>query len=121
MEGDIVIKMRQDKNVFQRINSFFKKVRALPKFIKDPNVKLWKKAMILGSIIYLISPIDLIPDPILGFGFIDDGVLILYIFSLVSNQLDRYVSKDADQKYSFQKDKIIEDVEYKIDDESDRQ
>lgn len=70
--------------------------------------------MVFAGIAYVLSPIDIISDPILGFGFIDDAVLLMYIVSKISDQLDNYRIKD---EVPFDKKKIVDDVEYKIDDE----
>jgi uncharacterized membrane protein YkvA (DUF1232 family) len=40
--------------------------------LKDSRVPLFPKLVMLASAIYLISPIDLIPDVILGLGQLDD-------------------------------------------------
>ena len=37
--------------------------------------------VIIGALIYFLSPIDIVPDVILGFGQLDDLVLGLYAFS----------------------------------------
>ena len=45
---------------------------------------------IIGSLLYFISPIDLIPDFILGLGFLDDAFIIGYVFNKVAKELDKY-------------------------------
>ncbi|WP_053956861.1 YkvA family protein [Inediibacterium massiliense] len=100
--------------LFKKSIKVFKKTKGIYKFIKDPEVSKWKKIMIFGAIVYVISPIDLIPDPVFGLGWIDDGIVIGYIISRISNELDKYIEKDS---VSFKKGKIIEDVDYRIDDE----
>lgn len=54
----------------------FRKIRegwALYKTLKaQGKVPLSTKAIIIAAIIYVISPLDLIPDPILIIGFVDD-------------------------------------------------
>jgi uncharacterized membrane protein YkvA (DUF1232 family) len=40
-------------------------------------VPLWTKLVPLAIVLYIISPIDVIPDPILGLGQIDDVALLL--------------------------------------------
>ncbi len=43
----------------------------------DNRVPLWTKAILLFPVIYMLSPIDIIPDFILGLGQLDDiGIII---------------------------------------------
>lgn len=41
-----------------------------------PDVPLRSKILLLAGIIYLVSPIDLLPDVIAGIGWIDDLVIV---------------------------------------------
>ena len=45
---------------------------------------------IVASLLYLISPIDFIPDFIPGIGFIDDVFVIGLVISSATNDLDKY-------------------------------
>lgn len=45
--------------------------------------------MIIISFLYLINPIDLIPDFIIG-GFIDDVAVIGFVFKKISEEINRY-------------------------------
>lgn len=90
--------------------SFIKRASTAIKFLFDSNVSFSKKIWIILGLIYLISPIDLLPEPILGFGIIDDIVLIMYILTKLSKDLDEYINKE---------NKIIENVEYEVKDEKD--
>jgi uncharacterized membrane protein YkvA (DUF1232 family) len=46
--------------------------------MKDGRVPLWIKSVVPLSFLYLISPLDFIPDVVLGFGQLDDlGVILL--------------------------------------------
>ncbi len=71
-------------------------------------------------LVYVFSPIDLLPDPILGFGFIDDAFLAIYVISKISNELDKYIEYDKfkDQKSDDDIDiaKSIDNVEYEVKD-----
>ncbi len=48
------------------------------KLLFDKRVPVWMKAVAIAPFIYVISPIDLVPDFILGLGQLDDlGVILL--------------------------------------------
>ena len=51
--------------------------------------KVWHLTVIVAAIIYLLSPIDVIPDFIVG-GFIDDMSVIAWAFSQVGKELSTY-------------------------------
>ncbi|MCG8484031.1 MAG: DUF1232 domain-containing protein, partial [Clostridia bacterium] len=61
--------------------------------LKDKQVSLLKKILVLFGIVYLISPLDLIPFPVLGFSVVDDLVLWAFILFYLKEELDKY-SKD---------------------------
>lgn len=118
----ILIKRKIYKNldVLKGMGKLFKRIGAILKLIKDRKVPIHKKAMVLAGLIYVVSPLDIVPDPVLGFGFIDDAVLMMYIISKISDQLDRYIKEDreAGQAYKnkFDQNKIIDNIEYEIED-----
>lgn len=45
---------------------------------------------IIGSLLYFISPIDMIPDFIFGLGFIDDAFILGYVFKKVTKEIEKY-------------------------------
>ena len=54
--------------------------------MKSPDVSLAEKTMIAGALGYFILPIDLIPDIIIGTGYIDDiGMLTMAITQISSS------------------------------------
>ena len=55
-------------------------VRLVWRLLRDSRVPLFPKLIILAAAIYVISPVDLIPDVILGLGQLDDlGIAMLAI------------------------------------------
>ena len=53
-------------------------VRLATRLVREPRVSLVRKGLLVVGALYVISPIDLIPDFLLGLGEIDDlGVLLL--------------------------------------------
>ena len=51
--------------------------------MKDKSVSLWKKALIIAGIAYVVMPIDLIPIAILPFAWLDD--LLLWILHHITD------------------------------------
>lgn len=46
--------------------------------------------LIIAGIIYLVNPIDLIPDFLLGFGFADDLAILTYVISKLEEEIVSY-------------------------------
>ena len=76
------------RNMAKRgIKSVGEKAGALAEIIKnaklvwrlmmDPRIPVWLKAIPLATLLYLLFPIDVLPDPLLGLGQLDDIAVIL--------------------------------------------
>ena len=53
----------------------------------------WKSvAAIAGALVYVMNPMDVIPDLILGFGFIDDAGVVALCLKMVESDLLRYAA-----------------------------
>lgn len=50
----------------------------------------WNLSIIIGTIIYVISPIDAIPDFIAVGGWIDDVAIVAYAIRKLSEEIERY-------------------------------
>ncbi|WP_138436983.1 YkvA family protein [Marinobacter shengliensis] len=58
----------------------------------------WKSiAAIAGALLYVLNPIDLIPDIIFGIGFLDDAGVVALCLKLVESDLHRYAAWRAQQ------------------------
>ena len=98
--------------------SFFRKIPLAIKYLFDGEIPFRKKLWVLFGLIYLISPIDLIPAPVLGLSIIDDLVLITFIINKMSSDLDKYkVTLERRKKEKDIKENIIENVDYDIKDD----
>lgn len=53
----------------------------------------WKSvAAIAGALLYVLNPLDVIPDLILGIGFVDDAGVVALCLRLVESDLIRYAA-----------------------------
>ena len=68
--------------------------------IESNRVSVKDKAIIIGALGYLISPIDIVPDaiPIAGLG--DDMAVMLYVLDKVWGQVDDEIKSKAQRKLS---------------------
>lgn len=58
---------------------------------RDPRVPWYAKALAIGVIAYLLSPVDLIPDFIPVLGYLDDIILVPLGFALAVKLIPREV------------------------------
>jgi len=57
-----------------------KRLRLVWQLFWDGRVPMWTKLVLPASLLYLISPVDFVPDVLLGLGQLDDlGVILLGI------------------------------------------
>ena len=73
------------------IREIWPKVRSLLEMIRDPSAAWTAKALAIGALIYLISPLDAIPDFIPFAGLVDDAALIVAVVATLARELDRYM------------------------------
>ncbi|WBW49488.1 DUF1232 domain-containing protein [Peptoniphilus equinus] len=46
--------------------------------------------MVVGALVYLLNPMDIVPDFILGLGFLDDLSIFTYLIAKLRNELESY-------------------------------
>jgi len=63
--------------------------------LRDGRTTIWAKLAVILSIIYLLSPIDLIPDFIPFFGYIDDIVIVPLLLNMAIKLLPADVREES--------------------------
>lgn len=53
-------------------------------------VPYWAMGATALALFYVLSPIDVIPDVIVGVGFLDDAVVVSFALRLIEKELERY-------------------------------
>lgn len=66
------------------------KVMQLYRFVKDPSAPWGGKALAIGALIYMISPIDAVPDITPIVGLLDDVAIITAAVAKLANELKKY-------------------------------
>ena len=81
----------------KRVSDFFEKIRILLRMLRayiNGNYRQipWKSLlMIIGSLIYFMMPLDLIPDFIPVSGFADDIAIIFLVFNSINEDIEAFL------------------------------
>lgn len=86
VEGNIWTKLEA---VGKKI-SFAKDILALVNYMRDPYVSWHRKAIVIGALVYFISPIDAIPDIAPLIGYLDDLGVIAALLKFLGSELIPY-------------------------------
>lgn len=100
-----------EKDFFGKLKKYAKKIGAkcveqaltLYYVMKKPDVPAQYKALILGALGYLVSPLDFIPDLAPFVGYTDDVVAIAYALM----QVQGYVDEEIEQKVAEKMESIF--------------
>ena len=65
---------------------------------QNPNVPSWAKGVVIGALTYFISPVDAIPDILVGIGFTDDLGVLLAAIATVSVYINTETKEQAKDK-----------------------
>ena len=91
-----VLKLLSDPRVRREVGGFFGKIMLFIEMIREyfrgnyTELPLKTITLIIAAVIYLVSPVDAIPDFIIGIGFVDDGAVVAYVFNSLSKDIDRF-------------------------------
>ncbi len=70
--------------------SFAKDILALVNYMRDRYVSWHRKAIVVGALIYFITPLDTIPDLMPLFGYLDDLGVIAALLKFLGSELIPY-------------------------------
>ncbi|HEY9701994.1 MAG TPA: YkvA family protein [Allocoleopsis sp.] len=88
------------------VSTVWDKIQLLQKMMQDNEVSWQSKALAIATLLYLVSPIDAIPDIIPFAGFTDDIALIIAVVASFGKALDKYMLKQAENPPEIQGQKI---------------
>ncbi len=86
------------------LTSFWEELQLLFSLVKDyasgSYTAIPKTTIIsvLAALLYFISPLDVIPDFILGLGLVDDVIILKFVYNKMKKELDKYQAWKLAQK-----------------------
>jgi len=87
------------KTVFRLLQAYFSK--------QYTTIPWGSIAMIVGSVIYFVSPIDLMPDWFPLAGFVDDAAVLMFVLKQMNSDLSKFLQWEAERN-THNSDKIID-------------
>lgn len=100
---DGLLKDSEGKSRKFGIRQMYDDIRTLRQLLGDykrgayRDVSKGSVVLIIAGLVYLVSPLDFLPDFILGLGFLDDAMILGYVVKQLYDVLDRYkIWKRAD-------------------------
>ncbi|MGM0378117.1 MAG: DUF1232 domain-containing protein [Bacillota bacterium] len=94
----------------------FSNIVYLPKFFLDGNVSVYEKLETTIYILLIISPVDILPELLVGgLGLIDDTFIFIVLSKRILSKLDKY-DKDNDNIDDSEDEEETIEVDYEIKD-----
>lgn len=90
------------------------KIKLLIRYIRDREVSVFKKLLILAGFLYLVFPMDIVPDMLIGLGILDDAAVLLFVWNAIKSELEEYGEKIS--RMDANHNNVIE-VDFKKDDD----
>lgn len=94
----------------KRVNGFLERIRTMLRMLRayisgEYRQIPWKSLlMIIGSLIYFMMPLDLIPDFIPVTGFADDISIIFLVFNAINEDIEAFLEYEESKKPSIPND-----------------
>jgi uncharacterized membrane protein YkvA (DUF1232 family) len=63
--------------IYHMLRALVDQVRLTWALFRDPRVPIWAKAIPVLGLLYVLSPLDFIPDVIIGLGQLDDLAIVI--------------------------------------------
>lgn len=76
------------------ISQVMSKWKLLYRYLRHRETSWVKKVLAVAALLYFIIPLDMIPDYLGIFGYMDDAVVVAYVWRTLSKELDRFSSEE---------------------------
>lgn len=87
-------------NKSQSLTSYIEDIKLAYAMVRDPGFRIdhTTRVVVIIALLYLISPIDLLPDAIPVLGLLDDALVIGYALKQAAAELERYRAWQQDTR-----------------------
>lgn len=92
------------------LKTVWEKVQSLAQMANDPEIPWKSKAVAIAALVYLVSPLDAVPDVIPLAGLADDVAVIAAVVSTLAVELEKYMTRQAEKQAAIEIKKRTEIV-----------
>lgn len=92
-----VSKRAQDiEGKLPKLKHFFEQGKIMLSLVRDywngsyREVPYWAISAVSLALLYVLNPADVLPDVLLGVGYLDDATVVAFCLKLVQRELERY-------------------------------
>lgn len=96
------------------LRAVWNQVRLTWRLVRDPRVPVWTKAIPFVAIAYILSPLDLIPDVIIGLGQLDDLGILLGGMRLMESFVPEYIVAEHRRALTSRQPEVVNAPRYSI-------
>jgi uncharacterized membrane protein YkvA (DUF1232 family) len=100
----------------KKLKAVINNIKTAGKYIADPEVSSFNKILLVFPLVYIISPVDLLPDVIPLLGWADDTAIALVIWNYVINNIQNY-KLNQNQNEETEPDKEDSKADYTLEDD----
>ncbi|WP_395738766.1 YkvA family protein [Prosthecobacter sp.] len=86
-----------------RLKAVFEQTKVMLSMVKDywtgayREIPYWAISAVSLALLYVLNPADVLPDVIVGVGYLDDATVVAFCLKLVQHELERYQEWKAAQ------------------------
>ena len=99
------------------LRALIDQVRLTWALLKDPRVPIWAKAIPVVGLLYVLSPLDFIPDVLIGLGQLDDLAIVIGGMRLFASVVPEYIVEEHRAEIAGKPLDIIQGTGYKVNDD----
>ena len=91
------------ENKLPKLTQVFEQAKIMLSMVKDywtgayREIPYWAISAVSMALLYVLNPADVIPDVIVGIGYLDDATVVAFCLKLVQRELERYEEWQATQ------------------------
>ena len=84
------------ENKLPKLTQVFEQAKIMLSMVKDywtgayREIPYWAISAVSMALLYVLNPADVIPDVIVGVGYLDDATVVAFCLKLVQRELERY-------------------------------